>query len=172
MDSVILITESDTVEINTVEESVIEVLTDETQVLEVVTEGPQGIRGIQGIQGIQGDPGHSFTTYPAGTALGGHRMVALIDGEFVYADHTNPAHIAAVVGMTTGAVNQGDFPTVVTDGEITEPTWTLTKNTAFYLSENGLISTTAPSSGFVLECGLATSDKSIFIHIGKAWVKG
>jgi hypothetical protein len=123
-------------------------------------------------KGAKGEPGHSFTDYPAATALGGHRMVALIDGEFVYADHTNLDHIAAVVGMTTGAVEQGEFPTVLTDGEIAEPTWTLTPNTAFYLLENGLIGTTAPSTGFVLECGLATSDKSIFIHIGKAWAKG
>lgn len=122
-------------------------------------------------KGEKGEPGHSFTNYPAGTALGGHRMAALIDGEFVYADNTNLAHIAAVVGMTTGAVNQGDFPTVLTDGEITEPTWNLVQNTAFYLVGNGLISTTAPSTGFVLECGLATSDKSIFIHIGKAYAK-
>jgi hypothetical protein len=123
-------------------------------------------------KGEKGEPGHSFTNYPAGEALGGHRMVALLDGKFWYADKDNPDHIAAVVGMTTGAVSEGEIPTVLTDGEITEPTWALTPNRAFYLGNNGLVSNTAPSTGFVLDCGLTTATGAIFIHLGKAWAKG
>ena len=122
-------------------------------------------------KGDKGEPGHSFA-YPAGEALGGHRMTVLLGGRLYYADKDNPAHEGAVIGMTTGAALEGADATVITDGMITEPTWALDPDTALYLGNNGMATTAAPGTGFVLEIGLATSATGIFIRIGKAYSKG
>ena len=49
--------------------------------------GDTGDQGIQGEQGIQGPAGATVTTYPASTAIGGHRIVVLnADEEVEYAE--------------------------------------------------------------------------------------
>lgn len=111
-------------------------------------------------------------TFPAGEALGGHRMVALQSGELFYADHSNLAYAASVVGMTMGAVAQGETAEVMHSGRLSEPSWSFTPDAPLFLSANGLVSHTAPTAGFVLEVGTAVSATEIIVQIGKAFIKG
>ena len=125
-----------------------------------------GEQGPQGIQGIPGPTGGVSLIYPAGVALGGHRMVILDDaGLAVYADNTIAAHANKVLGMTTGAASLGASATIQTGGELTEPSWTWTLDVPIYLSANGLLTQTPPTTGFSLIVGFPITATKIFINL-------
>jgi len=86
--------------------------------------GPRGLDGQQGIQGIPGPAGGTVYSYPASTALSGHRMVTLdATGEASYASSDNIVHANRVLGMTTGAADAGATAYIQTFSELVEPTW-------------------------------------------------
>ena len=135
----------------------------ETQDQQVLFAGEQG---PQGVQGIPGPVGGGTQQYPAGVALGGHRMVVLNDtGHAIYADKDMPAHAGKVLGMTTGAVALGDLTTIQTGGEITEPSWTWTLDTPVWLGSNGLLAQAMPTTGFSLIIGFPITATKLFINL-------
>lgn len=104
--------------------------------------------------------------YTAGTVLGGHRAVVLNSSELaIYADNTTTAHKNKVIGITTGAALSGASATIQTFGEITNSGWSWTTGESIYLSTNGLLTQTVPTSGFVLILGFAISATKMFINI-------
>jgi len=145
-----LVVESDTSGVSIVEDTHVH----------IVAEGSQG---PQGIQGPTGPTGGTALQYPAGEALGGHRMVVLNDaGAAVYADHTNLTHANKVLGMTTGAASMGAIATIQTGGEHTEPSWSWTLNQPIYLNTTGLLTQVTPTTGFSLILGFPITTTSAF----------
>lgn len=126
-----------------------------------------------GLQGLQGPPGATVISgailpKTAGENLGGNRVVIIsTDGKAYYADRTNPEHTHKVLGITTGAVNIGESASIQTFGEMTEGSWNWDVTKPLFVGTNGLMTQTAPSSGFVLEIGVPLTPTSIFIDIGK-----
>lgn len=145
----------------------------DVQDLHVVVLDPQdqqvvfcGEQGPQGIQGVPGPVGGSALQYPAGVALSGHRMVVLDAAEqAIYADKDTPAHAGKVLGMTTGAAALGDIATIQTGGEMTEPSWAWTLDTPVWLGSNGLLTQTAPASGFSLIIGFPITATKMFVDL-------
>jgi hypothetical protein len=127
-------------------------------VTHVITEGRQGPRGIQGIPGPAGSGGGISLT--ADTALGGHKLVACIDAELIYADNRQLSHASQFVGMTTHAADAGSPIQIINFGEFEEPTWNWTLGQPIYLGINGQLTQVEPqpsTAAFALVVGFPLS---------------
>ena len=127
-----------------------------------ITIGSKGLKGDQGVPGIP--VGVSFI---AGEALGGHRVV-IVDGSsglLFYADSSNINHANKIVGMTDGAVIQGDPANVVIYGEVAEPTWNWTLDIPIWIGSNGLLTQSSPSVGFSRIIGFPVLPTKIFVEL-------
>lgn len=102
--------------------------------------------------------------------LGAHRIVVAIDGDIGYADNTDISHSGIVLGITTQAVVSGASVDVTIQGEVTEGSWNWTLNMPIFLTENGLMTQTVVSTGFILQVGYPTSYISMIIDIKTAIV--
>jgi hypothetical protein len=114
----------------------------------------------------QGPPGPNTTLVSgiASIALSGHRLVTVNgSGELIYADNTTASHATKVLGLTLGAASIGAATNVKTYGEVTEPSWTWTMDSPIYLGANGVLTQTAPATGFILIVGFPLSATTIFL---------
>jgi hypothetical protein len=133
---------------------VLEITVEESTVVEVAP------------QGIPGRDGSALVNRTAAIVLGGHRAVVLDNSELaIYADSSITSHANKVLGLTTGAASSGAIAAIATYGEFTEPSWSWTPGAPIFLGTNGLITQTAPTSGFLLILGFAIATTKIFIDI-------
>jgi hypothetical protein len=156
----VLITESGSNVVVSEGESLTEITTttDTVTTIEYISVGPQGPPGTGG--------GSSDLSIVAAVALGGHRIVVPDEnGKAIYADNTILSHANKVLGMTTGAVAESGTATVRIEGEITESSWTWTLDIPVWLSTNGLMTQTPPTTGFSLIIGFPISATKLFIDI-------
>jgi len=111
--------------------------------------------------------GGSTVEKTASGALGGHRVV-ISDGALgaAYADNSIPSHAALVLGVTNGAAVDGAPVSITVSGDLAEPSWSWTPDGFVYLSTNGLLTQTAPASGFSLIVGTALTPTVLNIRIG------
>lgn len=109
--------------------------------------------------------GEIISLCPAGQPLSGQRVVIIgTDEKVYYADCTNLTHLNRVLGITTGAVIQGEFPSARIAGQMSEPTWNWDLDKFLYLSTNGNLTQTPPASGFLLQMGWPISATSIMVE--------
>jgi hypothetical protein len=151
-----------------VEVTAVQVVPIEVAETVVVAVGGQGVTGPRGLDGQQGPAGGTTTSYPASTALSGHRMVTLdAAGEAIYASSGNITHASRVLGMTTGAAGAGATAYIQLFGELVEPTWAWVLDTPVYLSADGSLTQTSPAlpAVFTLIVGFPITPTSIFINI-------
>ena len=76
------------------------------------------------------------------------------NGTIQHASASNQSN-SSVVGITLDSGVIGGSSRVVKFGNISNPSWNLTVGTRYYLSENGNLSITPATTGFVLEVGIA-----------------
>jgi hypothetical protein len=148
----------------------------ETQIVEVVHQTEietieVGLQGPRGVQGPQGDPGLSgdaaLVTAVAAVSLGGHRAVVFIGDEsqqVIYADQSIASHAERFLGVTTGAADAVATVTIQTGGELTEPSWNWITGLPVYLSTQGLLTQTPPTTGFLQIVGLALGATRLLIQ--------
>jgi hypothetical protein len=158
--------------------SVVRVPSPSSQLAIKVVLGDKGLKGDTGpapvvnlvgdqieINGILGP--HLAVNIPenidavANQILGGHRVVQVFNGIADYAD--NITAYDGQLGLTMGAVNQGDNFKVYTTGVVTEPTWDFVKGPIF-LSTDGMLTQTKPDVGTVILVGRAISQHSMSIQ--------
>jgi hypothetical protein len=121
------------------------------------TQGPPGPPGPPGSGGPQ------TVVLQAAIALGGHRIVCVDSaGQAIYPDRSNPAHADAVVGITTGAASAGADVTVQTTGEMIESSWSWSPG-PIWVGDNGLLTQTSPTSGWVQMIAIALSATKIVV---------
>lgn len=125
------------------------------------------------IRGLKGDTGLSGAVtyvYPAGQAIGGHRMVVLdATGQAIYASSAIASCANRVLGMSINAASIGDPITVQKFGELVEPSWNWQLDKLVYLSVDGQltqVTPTQPIDKFSLVVGFPISSTSLFINIG------
>ncbi len=107
------------------------------------------------------------TTKLAATAVGGGRVLRYTSSTQVgYADSTVLADKDFIAGISLGAAILGDSVVVQISGEITDGSWTWTPNSPIYLGTGGLITQTIPTTGFLLQLGIALSATIISVKIG------
>jgi hypothetical protein len=130
----------------------------EEQVLEHVVQG--------GVQGPPGVPGAStqFEYHPAGMTLGGNRVVTVnSSGQLVYPD---PIQLNSwCLGVTKHSALQGELVQVQIFGSHTEPSWNWSAGEPVFLSTNGALTQTPPTSGQLIAVGTAQTPTRIFIDI-------
>jgi len=106
----------------------------------------------------------SSYTLPTEISIGSNRAVASVDGYAVYAD--NSLNLSAI-GISSGAVVGGNDVSVQSIGKMltTSAGWTI--NDVIYLSTNGTMTQTEPTSGISQTLGKAHKSDSIIINIDK-----
>jgi hypothetical protein len=93
-------------------------------------------------------------------------MVVLdADGRAVYASNDQPDHFHKVLGMTLEAVSALSPVNILRGGEITEPSWNWVLNAPVFLSTNGLLTQTSPTSGFSLIVGFPVTTTKLFVSL-------
>lgn len=121
--------------------------------------------------GRQGPPGPSrlantVVHFPAASALSGHRAVVLNDlGQAIYADHRTLAHAGKILGVTLNAAAAGELIAIQTYGRLSEASWTWTLDAPVFVGADGLLTQSAPNTGFVVTVGFPLSATELFIDI-------
>lgn len=144
------------VELNTVETTGEIVLVD-TDVIEYIEVGMQGPVGPVG-------PSTGSFIMVTGEAIGGHRGVYPSLGVCYYADSSITNQADKLIGVSTEAVDIGEFLNIQSAGELTGFSG-LTSGAAVYLQANGILSSVIPTSGFIQQVGVALTATTLLINI-------
>ena len=111
-----------------------------------------------------GSGGDTVTRIASGN-LNGHRIVyADSQSTVAFADASSYSQCRRVIGMTTGAANDGEPATVQFQNLINEPGWSWTTGADIYLTSNGMITETVPTSGNLMQIGVAVSPTAINLN--------
>lgn len=121
--------------------------------------GPQGPSGPQGISGIQ--TVNLFSSIP----LSGNKVVKITPTGLYYANNLINLDSTEVIGVTQGASIANTVVAIQTFGEL-DGFDSLTTGQIVYLSTEGSVSHTVPTTGFILKIGTAISSTKINISIG------
>jgi hypothetical protein len=105
--------------------------------------------------------------FPAAYPISSDRLVAIVDGQLYYADHRNPAHASAIVGMTRTAVNTGESPLIAETGVLNGSGWNWTPGLPLFLYQDGQMTQNAAliEEGFILPVGKAVRNTQIILEI-------
>jgi hypothetical protein len=115
---------------------------------------------------IPSSGGQLSDALPASANLSALRAVAINDsGQLIYADAAMAAHAYRVVGVLTTAVTTGNTAQVLQGGKASDSSWGWARGTPIYIGGNGVLTQTAPSSGFILQIATVVSSQSIFVEI-------
>lgn len=113
---------------------------------------------------ITNNYGSDTVAVTAATNLSGNRIVT-VEGN--YADKDTTTDKFKVLGMTTGAATTGSEATVQVSGYITEAGWNFTVGSPVFLSTNGHITQTAPTSGFRMIVGRPKTATTLFLDFSE-----
>jgi hypothetical protein len=107
--------------------------------------------------------GHALE-YEAGEVLNGHRAIVVINNLAYHADQSNPAHLSLVRGITVQSAIAGDNVIVQIGGPVQEPSWSWTPNLPIFVGINGQLTQTPPTTGWLLEIGVADTTTKIIVE--------
>jgi len=123
---------------------------------------------ILSVPALQGPPGAGATgNATALEDIGGHRVICQqgLSGA-IYADNTVLAKANSVLGVTTGAANNGANIQFVRQGTITEPSWNFVPDGLVFLGTNGLLTQVPPvAPAFLVVIGCALTATSLRVNI-------
>ncbi|MGV8917846.1 MAG: hypothetical protein ACOH2R_08610 [Pseudomonas sp.] len=123
-----------------------------------------GQRGAAGQQGIPGPDGGSTIQKAAGEVLSALRVVYDLDDQVFVLDYRDANHIELLLGITITAGPIGQLLNIQRTGIIEDASWTWTRGRV-WLGANGSLTQAAPSDGFDVLIGSATSATSITLNI-------
>jgi len=117
-------------------------------------------RGLQG--GASTSSAQIVTPYIAGEAVGGQRVVYIGAGDKVFhADSTDQAQLNKVVGITATAASLGAMVNVLSLGKLADASFSFTSGSPLFFNSVGVLTHTAPTSGFVQKVGVAIKSNEI-----------
>lgn len=132
---------------------------DQRLVIGVVTasQGPAGPPGADGsapqIQGL------ALENLSAG------RAVIMEGGAFKYFQPSDPLHLGRVVGITISSATTGSQVTVQTGGIVTDASFTFDPDTPIFVTADGELSSSPPTSGTIHLVGLSLAGDQILLNI-------
>ena len=115
-----------------------------------------------GLRGPAGADTRSFTAV-AGESLGGHRAVYIDNNEAFYASASDTAIPGQVVGVTTQAAVTGGNVDIRFAGTLDESSWSFAPGPV-YVGQDGVLVQTRPTTGWVLNIGVAVTPTRLLIH--------
>lgn len=124
--------------------------------------GEQGPPGPPGTAGTGSTSVGAVNTY-AGEAIGGHRVVRLVDGVARIASSAVTAHAQAMLGVTLHAAALGAPLAVALTGVVTESSWAWTSGASVFLGVDGSLTQTLPAGPLIRRVGAAISPTSIVL---------
>lgn len=102
----------------------------------------------------------------AGEDISGHRIVyPSSETEVKYADKDVPEQASLIIGITTCAADEGAKIKVQTKGLLIEPSWNWQAGLPIFLGNNGMPTQDIPTTGFMLEVGVAVEPTSMYVFI-------
>jgi len=104
------------------------------------------------------------TILRASGSIGGSRIVCNTGGVATYADSSDVGTAHNISGISSNAATTGGDVTVITEGPITESSWSWIPGQPIYVSTNGLLAQTSPASGYVRKIGFAQSATTIIVQ--------
>ncbi len=100
----------------------------------------------------------------AGAAVTAFLAGAIVAGEAVHADNTNPDHSGRLRGIFRANKAHGETAQLQVFGPMRNPAWSWTPEQPVYLSTAGALTQTRPTSGFVQIIGWADTATIIFVN--------
>lgn len=131
------------------------------QMLELVREA---VIGLQSLPGGDDEGGSAEFSALAGEALSGHRAVYVGDDGLAWYASKASASAVRVAGITTGAASLGAAATIQPEGLLTEPSWTWSGNTPVWLGTAGQLTQSPPTTGYLVQIGVAVGPTSLLIQ--------
>lgn len=116
----------------------------------------------------KGDAGQDATwdlTYPAASAISGHRVVRYdpTAAAWVYADAASAVDAAAELAVTLGAISAGASGAARLAGTLDEPSWAWPAPCVLFLGAAGALTPTPPTNGYLREIARAITPTRIQI---------
>lgn len=139
-------------------------VTAEPQTVELTSQPNEVLLNVLSGANVTNNYGSDTVAVTAATNLSGNRIVT-VEGN--YADKDTTTDKFKVLGMTTGAATTGSEATVQVSGYITEAGWNFTVGSPVFLSTNGHITQTAPTSGFRMIVGRPKTATTLFLDFSE-----
>lgn len=111
---------------------------------------------------LPGGGGESFAiSYVAAQNLSAGRCVVLSGGQASYFNPSDPTHAGRAYGITKASATTGGNVLIQIMGEMSDLAFSLTANAAVYVTSNGQLTSTRPTSGLIQYAGIAVSSTKI-----------
>lgn len=104
-------------------------------------------------------------TANAGQTINGHKVVIRNLGLIYHADNTIQSHQNQVIGLSLHAGVINEPINITTTGIVTEPSWSWTPDKSLFLSVDGQLTETPPTTGFLIQIAQSISPTEIWIDI-------
>ena len=105
------------------------------------------------------------TTGNAGETINGHRVVTRSLGVIYHADKDNLSHQTQILGMSLNAGLISTNINIITMGYVLEPSWSWTPDKPLFLDNNGSMTETPPTTGFLIQVAQSISATEVWIDI-------
>lgn len=120
------------------------------------------------ISGVIVAPSDKDISLVAGEAIGGHKLVAVIDGKAYLADKDNSDHYGRVVGMSVTAASEGSVVKIRQQGVVRLEGWGLDSGEAYKVGTSGQLAQVS-ISGFFQVAGVAKSDNELIVKLSEPY---
>jgi hypothetical protein len=119
-----------------------------------------------GGHGIQTSTDKTLSSFISGDDISGHTIVSRSADTVIPSDPTDNTSVYNIVGLTNQAAANGSSIEVITSGIIHNDSWSLLDGPVF-LGANGILTQTAPTSGYLVVVGYPASSKDIRLNISQ-----
>jgi hypothetical protein len=124
--------------------------------------------GTQGIPGVPGTSPNAFNNIQTDIELSGIKLLIKTDIGLGYCDAENTLHLNRVLGFSDGNYSIGQYPTIIEDGELTNPSWNFILGWPVFAGVNGeVVQEVLPSYSFHQIVGTPISSNTLRVHIHK-----
>ena len=89
------------------------------------------------------------------------------DSRLEYASSNIAEHSFSIVGVLKDAIAVGDSGKALIQGSLSDSSWNWTLGTPIYLGVDGMLTQSAPSTGFQIILGKPTSPTTVYFEIGE-----
>lgn len=107
--------------------------------------------------------------YIAGDTINGNRVVMLDNNTILHADPTDENNYNKIIGISINSGLVGDTIQVISLGKLGS-FGSLIPNDTYYLDINGLITNTIPTTGLLLEVGVALTTTILNVKLNHEFI--
>lgn len=125
--------------------------------------GPQGDPGPPGPQGEKGDPANIFSAIAGEVISGGKAVIIDTDGKAYVFDIHNDNHYGKTAGIAKTSATTAILFDIFVNGVVNEPGSGWSAGINYYVSANGTLTSTPPSTGTVKLMAVGVAADTVLI---------